>query len=273
MLKSLLTALILSVSFSFPCLAVPWEFSIKNDFVIPGGLDRFLSNAFYIGVGDYSIGNEMYTPTDKRSFESTGDRPYDGYSYLQYRKVSPLAFGQELVIKSRLGVVGEASGSEALQKFIHNDLGAGVDPTWANQNPSEPAVDFLVSKLTREYVQSILGDTKLTQEFGARAGTVNNSLFLDQEIRKGFFKYVHFYAGLRGDVVFYNTFLDGRMFQSNKYTVEKNWFVASGRAGIELYFPRWNDFFINYGYTYITEEFETQKGRHAYGALSFGTKF
>lgn len=254
--------------------AEPWEFTLKNDFFVPGGLDRYLTNAFTYKYGKYTLGNDMYSPKNKKSdVVDTGDRPWGGYSYIEREDVEPLAFGQEFIFRSRLGFVGHQSGSEELQQFIHDDLGMGQHPTWAGQNPSESTLDFLLSKRTREYVQSVLGDTQLTEEFGARLGTVNDSVFLDQEIRKHFFKYLYFYAGLRGDAVLYNTHLDGRLFQDNEYTVNKNWFVATGRAGVELYFPRWHHFFLNYGYDYVTEEFTKQSGRHSYGTITFGTKY
>lgn len=244
-----------------------------NDWVIPGGQDRLLTNAFSIKKGDWSVANLMYTPTDKRSLElPDNDRPWDGYSYLEHEHIESIGFGHEYILRSRIGLVGRASGAEALQKFIHNDLGAGADPSWAGQNKSEITSDFIYSKRTREYIQSVVGNSRLTNEFGARVGTVNVSVFLDQELRKHFFKYFYPYAGIRGEAVAYNTHLDGRLFSDNNYTVDKEWFVASARAGIELYFPG-SDFFIDYHYQYITQEFKGQLGRHAFGSLSFGCKF
>lgn len=276
-LPVILAALVLWLTFAFASIvyAEPFQFAIKNDFVIPGGLDRFLSNAIYVKRGAFAFGNEMYTPTNKRSLDiDTGDRPWDGYTFIERESRKRLGHGQELRTLSRVGVVGRLSGSEALQKTVHNDLGLGSPPSWIGQNPSEYVIDTIVSKRSVRYLQSIVGDTSLTEEFGARFGTVNVSAFLDQEIRKHFGRYLYFYAGLRGDAVAYNTHLDGRMFRrDNLYTVDREWFVATGRAGFELYFPRWHHAFISYGYSYVTEEFEGQRGRHSYGELSFGTKF
>jgi len=92
--------------------AEPWEFNLRNDFVMPGGMDRFLSNAFYFKRGDWTIGNDMYTPRDKRSTEvDTGDRPWDGYTYLEKLDVEKLAFGQERLIRARIGAVGMLQGA------------------------------------------------------------------------------------------------------------------------------------------------------------------
>lgn len=256
------------------CIAEPWHFTIQNDVVVPGNSDRFLTNAFEYKYGAWAIGNLMYTPYGVSNPEIPyGDRPWDGYTYLEYEAVKPIAFGENLSLKSRLGVVGEASGTEDLQQFVHDDLGLGAHPTWAGQNPSEPTVDFVLTKRNVSYLQSIVGDSQLRENYGIRFGTVNDSAFIDQELRKHFDKYFYPYVGLRGEAVLYNTHLDGRLFQDNNYTIDKEWFVATARAGFELYFPSWKDFFIDYHYEYITQEFVGQVGRHSYGSLSFGTKF
>lgn len=254
--------------------AEPWEFNIKNDYVIPGGLDRFLTNAFRIKSGKYSFANEMYTPTDKKNpLPPNGDRPWDGYSYFEYEDKDRVAFGEEFISRYRIGAIGKASGTEALQKFIHDDLGAGAHPTWAAQNLSELAAEVVLSKRTREYVKTLIGDTQIANEYGARLGNVNVSSFLDQEIRRHLGRYFYFYSGLRGETVLYNTHLDGRLFHDDYYTVDRIWFVASARSGIEMYFPRLNHWFVSYGYEYKTEEFEGQNGRHSFGSLTFGRRF
>lgn len=255
-------------------LKTPWHFNIENDVVIPGQHDRFLSNAFKIGYGNFAIGNEMYSPTDKRDTRvDTGDRPWDGYSYLEYQTLAPVAFGEEFETKYRIGAVGEVSGSEALQKFVHNDLGMGIPPTWEGQNPSEPTAEILLTKRNREYLHSVVGDSRLTQEYGARLGTVTDEVFLDQELRKHFFSWLYLYAGARAAIVGYNTHLDGRLFQDNNYTVKRIPFVASARIGFELYRAQTSDWYIDYEWKYLTEEFENQVGRHAYGSLTFGQRF
>ena len=253
--------------------AEPWHFNIRNDYVIPGGLDRYLTNAFEIKSGRISFVNEMYSPTSKKNPEIPyGDRQWDGLSYFQYEDIDRVNFGEEIIKRWRVGAVGEWSGSEALQKFIHDDLGAGQHPTWAGQNPSEPTLSLVYSKRTREYLKSVVGDSQVRQEYGLEIGNVKDLIFLDQELRKHFFKYFYPYVGLRGEAVLYNTLLDGRLFQDNYYTTDKKWFVATARAGFEIYFPE-SEWFLDYHYEYLTEEFDGQEGRHSYGSLTFGKKF
>lgn len=253
--------------------AEPWAFTWENDFPVPRGLDRNYTNGFKIKRGNWALANEMYTPRDKKNpLPPEGDRPWDGYSYIEYEDKTLVTLGEAITINFRFGAVGEASGTEALQKFVHDDLGAGQHPTWAGQNPSEPTIDIVVAKKNREYLKSIIGDSALEQEYGVQFGNVKDLIYLDQKLKKHFFKYFYPYVGLRGDAVAYNTHLDGRLFQSNDYTIDKNWFVASARAGFELYFPN-SDFYIDYHYEYKTEEFSDQVGRHTFGSLTFGFKF
>ena len=253
--------------------AEPWSVTWENDYPVPRGLDHNYTNGFKFKYGSWAFANEMYSPLNKKNPEPPyGDRPWAGYTYIESEDIKTLNFGEEVILKSRYGLVGEASGTEALQKFVHDDLGAGAHPTWAGQNPSEATIDFIYSKRTRDYVQSLVGNSILKQEYGVELGNVKDLIFLDQELRKHFFKYFYPYVGLRGEAIAYNTHLDGRLFQDNEYTIDKNWFVAKARFGFEFYFPE-SDFFLDYHYEYSTEEFSGQVGRHSFGSLTVGYKF
>lgn len=279
MINNITKAMIIIISFSYVmllslnCYSDPWEFNIKNDFVIPGGLDRYLSNEFYYKQNSWKVSNSMWTPTKKSNDQIPfGDRPWDGYTYIEKEFSTRYGFGEYLKTQVRFGLVGEWSGSEALQKFIHDDLNAGDHPTWEGQNPSEPTIDILLFRETKEYMQSIVGNSQVRNQYGIQFGTVKDTFFIDQELRKHFFKYLYPYVGLRGEAVLYNTHLDGRLFQKNKHTEDKEWFVSTARFGFELYHPG-SDWFMDYRYEYITQEFVGQPYRHAYGSLSFGKRF
>lgn len=251
--------------------AEPVKFNFANDYFAPSGKDRWLTNMMSLEVGKWGIGSEMYTPRDKRRKElPDGDRPWDGYSYLQRTDKWEVGQGEYHVLKSRLGTLGEWSGAKEMQTWMHDDLGFGAHPEWVGQNPAQPAFDVIYSRLNRHYLQSVVGNSRLTQEYGVRLGNVNNSLFLDQELRKHFHKHFYIFAAIRGEAVAFNTHLDGRMFENDVYTVDKQWFVASGRLGVEV---RFDDFFVSYTYRYLTEEFKGQDGRHLYGDVGIGFEF
>ena len=93
--------------------ASPTTFQIANDIVIPGGLDRWLTNEFKLSKQyddyTYAFSNEMYTPTSKKSEEIPyGDRNWDGYSYFEVTKRKPIVFGENKTYSFRVGAVGEA---------------------------------------------------------------------------------------------------------------------------------------------------------------------
>lgn len=268
LLKGVILGFLLGLWLVSEVLAEPFNFSLGNDFLIPNGRDRWLTNIFSVEYGNWAFGNEIYSPTNKKSEAIPyGDRNWDGYSYLQEKEKWPIAFGQERELISRIGFVGNDSGSKSLQRFVHDDLGLGQHPSWVGQNPSEMTADFILLRRSREYLQSAVGDSRLTQEYGARFGNVVDELFLDQELRKHFFKHLFIYGGLRGKAVAYNTHLDGRLFRDNVYTVDKQWFVAEGRLGFEYRTP---EYWFSYTYKYLTEEFQGQDGRHLYGTFNVG---
>lgn len=253
----------------------PFKFQYGNDFLIPGGLDRNLTSVVGIEYGEWGIGNEMYTPTDKEiQVNPVGDRPFDGYSFIQNTYKTKVGFGQERNFVTRVGAVGHASYTDKLQRSVHGfleDLGKDQTyPSYKGQNASEFALDVDYSQTNREYLQSFFGDTRMTSKYGFRAGNVEIYPYLDQELRKHFLKHLDIFAGLNGKIVFFNTHLDGRMFHDDYYTVDKQWFVASARVGFEL---RFDDTYFGYHYQYLTEEFEGQQGRHLYGTFTIGTDF
>ena len=250
-------------------------FRYGNDLLIPGGRDRYLTSEARFLFGKYSVGNELYTPTDKENPEIPyGDRPWSAWTFVEREDVDRVGFGEENVLRSRIGGLGDYSFGKEIQQFVHDsltDLGRPqTHPTWAGQNPAQIGAEVIVSRRTREYLQSAIGDSRLTNEYGIRFGNVVDELFLDQELRKHFWKYLDIFAGITGKVVAFNTHLDGRMFESNVYTVDKQWFVAAGRLGFEL---KKNDYAFGYQYQYMTEEFEGQEARHLYGTFTFGWKF
>lgn len=253
--------------------AEDWYFDIKNDFLDKKGKDRFMTNSFEIGYGDFRFYNVMFTPTDKRNEDfPEGDRPWDGETYLEYEIKKEVGHGEYNILRPRIGAVGKASGSQALQQFIHDDLGAGAHPTYAGQNPSELLIGAVLARQTKDYLQSSWGNTSLIGEYGIELITSRVSVYIDQEYRKHFFKYLYPYFGIKGEGVAYDTHLDGRIMHSNYYTVKREPFVATFRAGAEVYFPS-SGWFVDFHYEKKTDSFKSQDDYHDYFGLRFGQKF
>lgn len=239
----------------------------SNDVLYSGHHDRWYSNGVRIFHGPYAIGAEMYTPRDKRNPGiPVDDRPWDGYLYGEYT----LQFEDERTVALRAGALGAASYQKELQKFVHNDLGLGIDPKgWDTQNASELALEVLYEHRFTHLFDSYLGWVRAETTYGARLGNVVDAIFLENDIRKGWFdeeKQFYLLAGIRGDLKAFDTHLQGRMFHDNTYTVDMIPFVASTWVGVGVEFHKWN---IEIRYTYQTDETELQNyERHIFGTVT-----
>jgi lipid A 3-O-deacylase len=247
--------------------------SFGNDFFVPGHLDRWATSSLsaVIKADDnlwLTLGQEMYTPTDKRSPEvPDGDRPWDGYSYIGARKRHLGETGSYYLAEVRLGAVGSASRADRLQKFVHNDLDMGTNPKgWGTQNPSEIAIDASLAHHFPNTTNTLIGETRTQLGYKVRLGNVITRASFLSEIEKGWRDF-YFIAGTAAHAVLYNTHLDGRLLQNNTYTVDKKWFVAEASLGIGVRIFR--RFSLEYKYKYTTEEFKGQTGRHSVGEVNF----
>jgi hypothetical protein len=252
-----------------------WE----NDVASPISTDQWLTNNFRLqyqhnNAWGFALGNEMYTPKNIRSSEiPEGDRPWDGYTYAEtsYRRGNAEK-AQDFI--ARLGALGEASKTGRLQKFVHNDLNLGTRPSgWHTQNPSEVALELEYRKSFLSFHESLVGGVSLNPTYALRVGNVIDSASLGLDVRRGFFLpdwELTLRAGIRGSAVLWNTFLDGRVFHDEVYSVDSKWFVATGLAGISARYKKTK---ISYVYKYVTEEFEEQEGRHTYGSLEVTQEF
>jgi hypothetical protein len=246
--------------------------TFENDVFAIGQKDCYLTNHVVISHSSFSVGQEMYTPIEKDSQSiPIGDRPWDGYTYLQYEQIVPDSNDDKRIFAYRLGAVGPASGAKHTQRFIHNDLGLGKDPAgWDTANPSEFTGEFIYKHQFNSTFKSWLGsETKLCQEYGFRFGNVRISSWLFQEVKKQK-KWFYIYGNMGGEVKVYDTFLDGRLFRNNTYTVDKIPFVATLGSGIGF---EYDNYFARFGYKYQTEEFSRQAQRHLFGGVTLGVLF
>ena len=89
------------------------------------------------------IGQNLVTPADiQAEMPPAGDIPYAatltyslGWQSFNDQKAS--------VFQATAGILGEEALGEQVQKFVHNDLGAGDDPKgWETQRDTEPVLNF-----------------------------------------------------------------------------------------------------------------------------------
>lgn len=244
------------------------EFKWGNDFLVPEGLDRFLSNYNSLSHASceeiWTFRNEMHTPDDLRgSPVQSMDHPWDGITLLDYTRRHHIGVHEERRLGIGLGVAGRGSGSAELQRFVHG-LGFGARPTYQPTNPSEPLLNLSYRHIDRSTIDALWGISKLTTTYGADVGNYKTQAILSQDLRRGF---KHFYgvAGIEGRALLYSTVLDGRLFHKNEYTVSRIPFVAVGSLGIGTDL---SPFVLELKYRFFTEQFESQVGRHTVAELT-----
>lgn len=86
-------------------------------------------------MNGFQLGQEMFTPGDLSvTVDTLMNRPYSGYTYLKFMRVSnSRSMGHRIISSNSVGLFGYDSKAECVQRFIHNGLGGGDDPKgWEN---------------------------------------------------------------------------------------------------------------------------------------------
>ena len=133
------------------CTAGTWRITAENDSLSRDVTDRNYTNGTSISYSPnrettYEIGQKIYTPQDlTQSARIPDDRPYAGQLWVgaTKHKVATCKDGCSLTESTgvRVGVVGALSLASETQRFVHNDVGIGVDPKgWRHQIEDELTV-------------------------------------------------------------------------------------------------------------------------------------
>lgn len=230
-------------------------------------------------AGGLAVSQLMFTPDDIESHDlQVGDRPYAGWLYAgvylqraDERKMDHLELD--------LGVVGEWSGAESIQKFIHSAFPDNVRPNgWDHQLASELAVNAFYERRWRTDLEEVFGlqvqaiglasaaagnvhinayggavlrvGYKLPDDFGP--GRLTNIRDSVSEVSPDFFLYGYARGGTR--FVGRNIFLDGNTF-ANSYSVDTIPFVHDVELGMVGAYRRIE---LSYSITWLTDEFQGQ---------------
>ena len=244
-----------------------------------------------------AIGHSIFTPQD---IEATGplpdQHPYAGWVYGEYSAVIDRKDEVDQV-SLQVGLVGPSAAGEFIQNNVHDQIGSPEARGWDNQIKDEPGVVLSYDKRFRSI--AALGDEELgldlTPNFGATVGNVHTNaragltLRVGQDLRNdfgpprvrpsqggaGYFNPIddfswYLFAGVEGRAVGHNIFLDGSLFDKSSPAVATERFVADFQGGaVVQYGP------TQLAFTYVerTDEFEAQKERQAFGALSLSFKY
>lgn len=233
-----------------------------------------------------SLGQNIYTPSKKRTDALKSDldssRPYTGWLYLEYRRAQ-----LENRIKSVYGVQAGCSGrcsyAKETQTFIHEALGQSV-PTWDRNYSlkSEPGVileweqyyelvrtDFhYVDVYYRSKFGNIINSGGIGLSFKYGQGTTDfdpEEITFKKTLNESLWTY-YFFGSVEGRGVPYNHFLDGSLFQSERHTVDSNFFVGEANLGFRV---GYKNFKTSYNYTVFTDEWDGQNGPFFFAGLDF----
>jgi lipid A 3-O-deacylase len=247
---------------------------------------------------DFSIGQFIYTPKDTaRSDLIVNDRPYAGYSFLDYGFISKSGNRRD-VWEFEIGVVGPWSLAENTQNVVHDLIGSSRARGWDHQLENELGLEAIYeAKWQLGHLSSRQGfGVDLIPHLGAQAGNIATSVKAGAELRFGWLiprdfgscpiragcdagdvlNYglkgwnsqkrlgIHFFAAVEGRLVLRDIFLDGNTFKSS-HSVDKEIYVADLIGGIALTYGQIK---VNYALVLRTPEFKQRKDNHAFGAIN-----
>jgi lipid A 3-O-deacylase len=249
------------------------------------------------GLG-LAIKQQIYTSSDITDpTPPIGDHPYSGYLYFAF------SF-QRADDKKRdhfeldLGVVGERSQGEMVQKFIHNAFPNQDDPQgWSTQSANEFAVNFTYQRTWKSRQAQIRGfefemlpalgfdlgnvstrakgritlraGHNLPEDFGPATllGNKDHTVSANDWGEGDFSFYI--YASMGMDVVARDIFLDGNTFATSR-SVDSELLVAQASVGLVT---RYKSLYLGWSQTYQTENFESQPSGQAWGSILLGYSY
>jgi lipid A 3-O-deacylase len=220
-----------------------------------------------------SFGQNLYTPEDLTTAQPIrNDRPYAAWLYLgfalqsTYKRADPKTGKDEPVrldtLQLDLGVVGPAAVGEPTQNNFHTLIGNPRSFGWANQLHNEPTVGLTFERRWRADRGVLLENPKFEYDFVPRLGatvgnvvtyaSVGGTVRIGKDLRsdfgpararpalpgsEGFIGESwawYFFAGLNGEAVARNIFLDGNTDGNSLVHVTHRPFVGEASAGLTL---------------------------------------
>ncbi len=245
----------------------------------------------------FAMGQSIFTPGDITIAAPQPDqRPWAGWLY---GTVGLASYQNHRLDRLSLdvGVVGPASGAEAVQRNWHDIFDFAEPLGWDNQLKNEPG---FVLNYERSYIVPIAELSSLGIAFEAiphASGAVGNVLtqaamggtlrfgsgmqqdFGPPRIRPSlpggdFFEPSdglawYLFAGFEGRLVARNLFLDGNTFVDSP-SVDKKWLVGDLQVGAAL---TWRSTRISFTQVYRTREFSSQDNPSRFASLALSVAF
>ena len=250
-----------------------------------------------------ALGQNIYTPEDTTlAVPDPDDRPYAGWSYLEFSFISKSERVMDL-FAIQLGIVGPKSYAEDTQRMVHEWLDDDVPNGWDSQLENELGINLIAERKWRLYTRTF-GDTlgfdfiphvgaslgnvqtyanaggfvrlgfNLPSDFGVnliRGGGAVSTPIDDSDPRVSAKKNWSFFifGGVDGRAVARDIFLDGNTFRDSPSVDKKN-FVGDAYYGIGVVLGTWQ---LTYTEAVRTLEFHGQDGKSYIGSLTLSTAF
>lgn len=250
-----------------------------------------------------AFGQNIYTPQDTDlAIPDPNDRPYAGWSYLEFSFISKTQRVMDTV-SVQLGVVGPSSYAEDVQRAVHKWLNDEVPRGWDSQLKDEPAINVSYERKWRYFART-RGDVfgvDVVPHMGATLGNVQTYANAGGMVRLGFNLPSDFgtdlirnggavstpvndrdprvapdrrgsffiFGGVDGRAVARDIFLDGNTFRDSPSVDKKN-FVADAYYGIGVILGTWQ---LTYTEAMRTREFRGQEDKSYFGSVTLSKAF
>lgn len=250
-----------------------------------------------------ALGQNIYTPQDTtRIVPDPADRPYAGWSYLEFSFVSKTDRRMDTVA-IQLGIVGPHSFAEETQALVHEWINDDSPRGWDSQLRDEPGVNLIFERKWRLYARSF-GDVigvDFIPHAGASLGNVQTYANAGGTVRAGFNLPSDFgvdlirgggavsapvndddprvsmkrnwslfvFGGVDGRAVARDVFLDGNTFRDGP-SVDKKPLVADLYYGVGLMVGTWQ---LTYTEALRTREFDGQAEMSYFGSVTLSKAF
>ena len=244
----------------------------------------------------FNLTHQIYTPIDiRRVVPDPRDRPLAGYLAGTFSTLHDTERSRSVVAVT-VGIIGPLALGRPVQNGFHELIRIPVNNGWGAQMANEPQIELLAERTwrlpllraggletdvlpsltvgvgtVRDYLQTgiilRLGQG-LDRDFGVariRPGLTGGDAFV---AAPGVAWYV--FAGLNGQVVARDAFLDGLLWQNSAH-VRRNWLLGAMEAGVAVI---WHGVRLTYTQTWQTQSFRGQRGGlFNFGSLAMSVRF
>lgn len=225
----------------------------------------------------WEVGQRIYTPRRDAAEPIPGERPYAGWLYGAWERMTRSARTQSR-LRIEAGITGPPSLAEPVQSAFHRIAGHQEQLGWEHQLGLEPGV---IVSYGRERRVTAIGDGRRRLEvlpsWLLRAGNVRTGAEAAVRARvglgagdtwtgagaaRGVSGWME--AGARQEAVLRDLFIDGNTYAGRSPGLHRRTWVAQGEAAFGI---RWRRAEVEYRAVLRGREYETQTEPHPYGSI------